>query len=714
LVGLPERVGPFEVVGEIGRGGMGVVYLARQPSIGRMVAVKVLPFRDDSLADRLRQEATILGEMQHPHIVSVLDVGVDDGYPYYAMAYCAGGSLAQVLDRDGRLTASQTASTLAVVAEALGAMHARGLVHRDVKPSNVLLSADGEPFLADFGLAMGEGGHRVTTSGAVLGTIGYAAPELLDGNAVTGAADTFSLGVLGYQLLSGETPFKGAHVTAVIEAVRTGRCRPLGEIVPDAPPLLVEFIEQAMATDPSFRPSDLRDFATELRSTAPAARVQPVLTPADAGQTIARDRRSGPGRDDITKPITKTATTKSWKRPRVLAPAFTGLGVFGVALALMFSGVFGSSQPSSASAVVGYQLPVAKFSNGVSVSQSWAVSGPKHDQVRGTTTASNDGDATVTQPVDVVIPKGLAASVADVRFAHAPDSITARDPIVRYCVQLHPGTKRVLTYTTTKAPTDTGAKRLAAWAADWQTVTDANTAAHAGTPCKGASATAPDPVYDKSNTGVVTTTSPGNPSVALGTPANSRASNGTRRSNPGNSGRASTQLPDGSLPSPSDSSTGNAAVDHATAPKSAGPTNSNSGAAAASATTTTKPQTPVSVSTTTTTTSTDPATPVPVSTPPGAPLNLSMYVDNTGTLWDKWSAPASDGGSAITGYELRIHNVPGPDTELTTYYRAPDARTNNWGSLLSTTTPGSGYYFELWAENALGRGPSATSNTVLK
>ncbi|MGH8993393.1 MAG: protein kinase domain-containing protein, partial [Acidimicrobiia bacterium] len=259
---LPAAIGGNEVVAERGRGGMGVVYLARQPSLGRLVAVKTLPTLDTSLTARLEREAGVLGELQHPHIATVLDVGVDEPATYVVMPFFAGGTVANVLERDGRLTPGQVAHVLAAVAEALAATHARGFLHRDVKPSNILLSSEGEPYLADFGLAFPMmDSSRLTNSRSVLGTVPYTAPEIIADASPARAADTYALGVCGYQLLSGRLPYHGSNVLSMIDAVRRGSAQPLDGLAPEAPPELAALITAAFDADPERRPSDLRAWA---------------------------------------------------------------------------------------------------------------------------------------------------------------------------------------------------------------------------------------------------------------------------------------------------------------------------------------------------------------------------------------------------------------------------------------------------------------------
>jgi hypothetical protein len=277
VVPLPEQVGGLEVLAELGRGGMGVVYLARQPSVGRLVAIKSLPVQDPNLTDRLRREAAVLAELQHPNIATVIDVATDDRGTHVVMPYFPGGTASHLLGRDGRLDPAVTVSILAAVAEALAATHDKGFLHRDVKPSNVLLSEAGDVYLADFGLALPMlDSSRLTNSRSVLGTAPYTAPEILSDEAPTPAADTYSLGVTGYQLLTGDLPYAGSNVLAVLDAVRRGSPEPIDQRAPDVPPALAALVASAFAADPADRPTDLRAWAAELRAAVEPAKVQPA------------------------------------------------------------------------------------------------------------------------------------------------------------------------------------------------------------------------------------------------------------------------------------------------------------------------------------------------------------------------------------------------------------------------------------------------------
>jgi serine/threonine-protein kinase len=212
---LPHRFGDYELLKEIGRGGMGIVFLARQLSLNREVAVKmILRGRLASAAerDRFRAEAEAAGGLDHPGLVPVYEVGEIDGHPYFSMKYVHGRTLAQRL-ADGPLPPREAARILAEVSEAVDSAHRRGLLHRDLKPSNILLDEEGRPHVSDFGLAKQvTDAVSVTRSGAVLGTPAYMAPEQAAGmrGEVSPASDVYSLGSILYHTLTGRPPFQAA------------------------------------------------------------------------------------------------------------------------------------------------------------------------------------------------------------------------------------------------------------------------------------------------------------------------------------------------------------------------------------------------------------------------------------------------------------------------------------------------------------------------
>jgi serine/threonine-protein kinase len=488
-----NRIGVYEIVGELGRGGMGVVYLARQPSLDRLVAIKVLAVDDAAMAERLENEARRLADLRHPNIVTVIDVGREEGQPYFVMTYCGGGTLAGVLERDGRLSAGQTAGVLASVAEALAEVHGHGLVHRDVKPSNVLLSEGGQPYLGDLGIAVDSGVDHPTTTGAVLGTIGYTAPEIIEGGKVTPAADVFGLGVLGYQLLVGEQPYRGAHIAAVMDAVRAGRRRSLPEAAVDAPPALCELIEQALSTAPGDRPSDLEAWARALRDAARPEPLTPVAQPEVTGATVHSGR---PGMV-ASSPVLPSPPPSAAERARAgrshRSPVLLVAGAV-AAVVLLVAGVvlFGRSADtpelaatSHRAAAVQRTLPVRQGSDGVTVTERWTLRG---GTLRSDVVAENTSTTEVASQLDVIVPKDVAATVGDVSWGTDPTSIVQDDPIVRYCLTLAPGATWRVSWSVAGLD-DADAAAVDRWTSAWEQQLRAHVADPGGDPCPGATPT---------------------------------------------------------------------------------------------------------------------------------------------------------------------------------------------------------------------------------
>ncbi len=220
----------YEVFGTLGRGGMGVVYHARQTSLGRVVALKMIlagPNADDEDLARFRTEAEAIARLQHPNIVQVFEIGEHRGLPFFSLEYCAGGPLDKKLNGTP-LASNEAAKLVQTLARAMHAAHERGVIHRDLKPANVLLLEDGTPKITDFGLAkkIGEAGR--TQEGAVMGTPSYMAPEQAGSNGVIGPpADVYALGAILYECLTGRPPFKGpTAVDTILQVLGDDPVRP--------------------------------------------------------------------------------------------------------------------------------------------------------------------------------------------------------------------------------------------------------------------------------------------------------------------------------------------------------------------------------------------------------------------------------------------------------------------------------------------------------
>lgn len=212
---LPRTFGDYELLEELGRGGMGVVYRARQVSLGRIVALKLMLRGELATADdlaRFRSEAQAAARLDHPHIVRVLEVGEHAGQPYFTMQYIGGTTLSRRL-ADGPLPPREAAELLLPVCQAIDFAHGQGVLHRDLKPSNILIDEQGRPHVSDFGLAKRvEGDARLTRTGAILGTPAYMPPEQAAGarGKLTPASDVYSLGAILYQMLTGRPPLEAA------------------------------------------------------------------------------------------------------------------------------------------------------------------------------------------------------------------------------------------------------------------------------------------------------------------------------------------------------------------------------------------------------------------------------------------------------------------------------------------------------------------------
>jgi len=266
----PWRIGPYEVLEEIGRGGMGVVYKARQIELDRIVALKMIrsTYVEKEQRARFLKEAGVAARLQHPNIVQVHEVGEHGGCPFLSMEYIDGGSLEQKMSREP-LSDRQAAELVETLATAMQFAHQHGVVHRDLKPANVLLTDDGMPKVTDFGLAKrfwGADGSS-TRSGAILGTPGYMAPEQALGRTreVRPAADIYALGAILYELVTGRPPFKAASLLETLEQVRLQEPVSPTRLRPKLPRDLETICNRCLQKDPSSRYASAQALADDLR-----------------------------------------------------------------------------------------------------------------------------------------------------------------------------------------------------------------------------------------------------------------------------------------------------------------------------------------------------------------------------------------------------------------------------------------------------------------
>jgi len=249
----------YELEGEIGRGGMSVVFRARDRRLNRPVAIKVLPpelAHDPAIRARFTREAQMSAQLSHAHIVPIYDVGDRDGIAYFVMALVMGSNLGAHLAREPRQPVDEVRRILGEVADALAYAHLRGVIHRDIKPDNILLDRQtGRAIVTDFGIAWAmETGARLTATGIAVGTPTYMSPEQAVGEReLDGRSDLYSVGVLGYQMLTGRVPFEAGNSMALLLKHVTERPRPIENLRPDAPRALRDTIERAMMKAPEDR-----------------------------------------------------------------------------------------------------------------------------------------------------------------------------------------------------------------------------------------------------------------------------------------------------------------------------------------------------------------------------------------------------------------------------------------------------------------------------
>ena len=286
--------GRYSLERELGRGGMGIVYLARDLRLERVVAIKVLPPEragNDVARERFVREARTAAQLSHPHIIPIHAVEHAGDFVFFVMSYVDGETLGARVRRDGALRPHDAARTVREVAWALAYAHGQGVVHRDVKPDNILLErGSGRALVADFGIARLVQAQGVSGEGELVGTPEYMSPEQASGGAVDGRSDLYSLGVVGYYALSGRLPFTAPSVAAVLAQHVTKPSPPLD--APGAPRALVVAVERCLAKDPGRRPQSGEDLASALGAAVEGRRDLPV--PVRAFLMEGRDQYVAP------------------------------------------------------------------------------------------------------------------------------------------------------------------------------------------------------------------------------------------------------------------------------------------------------------------------------------------------------------------------------------------------------------------------------------
>lgn len=312
-----KQLGPYQIVAPLGEGGMAAVYKAYHPAMERYVALKILP-RDfaskPEFVARFKQEAKVVAGLQHPHILPVFDFGEAEGYTYLVMPFIKSGTLTDLLKGEP-LPLEQARSLISQIGGALDYAHARGLVHRDVKPSNVLIDESGNCLLSDFGLAkILEASEKLTMSGAVMGTPAYMSPEQGLGRTLDGRTDVYSLGVILYEMATGRTPYKAETPMAVMLKHISAPLPPPSSVQPGLPESVEAVILKALAKEPEDRYQTAGAMVKALQAAGAGAgsATQPVMAKATLPGTPAAEK------------TTLGEATRQVKTPKQQATVLTG------------------------------------------------------------------------------------------------------------------------------------------------------------------------------------------------------------------------------------------------------------------------------------------------------------------------------------------------------------------------------------------------------
>lgn len=280
---MTQTIGRYEVQEEIGRGGMATVLRARDPSMNREIAIKLLPkelLHNQAFRARFEREAHVVASLEHPAIVPVYDFGEQDGQPFLVMRLMTGGSLRELMDQKKRFSLEEVIEIFAVLAPALDYAHEKGIIHRDLKPANILFDQDKRPYLSDFGIAKLAEAGATLTGDAIVGTPAYMSPEQVRGeNSLDGRSDLYSLGVILFEMLTGKLPFEANSPTGQMMKHLTAPVPDISEFVADLSPDVQMIIERVLAKQPDDRFASAAELVQEMRSVLKSGHVTSTFVP---------------------------------------------------------------------------------------------------------------------------------------------------------------------------------------------------------------------------------------------------------------------------------------------------------------------------------------------------------------------------------------------------------------------------------------------------
>jgi eukaryotic-like serine/threonine-protein kinase len=344
-------LGKYQIIEEIGRGGMGAVYKAYDPFLDRTVAIKVLAPHlvwEKEFIERFAREARAAARLQHSHIIPIHDVGQEGNNYYFVMAYLPGQSLKQRIAQKGQLDPDETLPILLQLASALDYAHGKELVHRDVKPGNVMFNELDEAVLTDFGIVKAVQEIKLTATGAALGTAEYMAPEQVEGKPVDARADQYALGIIAFEMLTGRVPFEGETATAVLHKQVYEPPPSILAFCPDLTRTVEDVVNRALNKSPDKRYASCGEFVKALEAALAQAVARPLKPSVEPERTLT------PAPSPIEPPPTQVSLAKARKPSQGLLLIGAGIGVLAIA-ALVIAAVAGRSGPATPTPVAAIQ-----------------------------------------------------------------------------------------------------------------------------------------------------------------------------------------------------------------------------------------------------------------------------------------------------------------------------------------------------------------------
>ena len=314
---MKSHLGHYEIVSELGRGGMGVVYKGYEPSLARYVAIKELSpalAGDAAVVERFLREARSMALLNDPHIIQIYSIGQENELPFFVMEFVDGTSVAALIQRDHRLQPPDALKIVHQTAQGLSAAHDRGVIHRDIKPANLMVSLRGKVKIADFGIALANAdmNAKLTSAGEMVGTPGYLPPELLLGHPVDQRSDVYALGVALFEMLTGRTPFSDASVYKLMLDVVQTEVPDVREINAEIDPGVAAILAKMLIKDPAKRYQSMHELIADLEKHPLVARGGPLTVNLSAGS-------SADTAVSLARPMTPASVLRSPTAPPVMS-----------------------------------------------------------------------------------------------------------------------------------------------------------------------------------------------------------------------------------------------------------------------------------------------------------------------------------------------------------------------------------------------------------